>query len=94
MRKLFVITIISVILLLSGCRGDGGSEPKRVPLDFDLDITEYHSEALGTNKYYYVIDDRTGVVYIAYETGYRGGITVALNSDGTPVTKDQLGLGI
>lgn len=48
----------------------------------EKDFREY-----PTREYFsYVADEHTGVVYIYTSHG----ITVALNIDGTPVTKDQL----
>ena len=51
---------------------------------------DFASENGGTGGCRYVVDNHTGVVYIEYNGGYHGGITVALNADGTPVTKEQL----
>lgn len=45
-----------------------------------------------SSRYSYLIDRRTGVVYIEYTSGrYRYGITAMLNPDGSAVTADQLG---
>lgn len=52
-------------------------------------ITQYGADT-RINTYYYAVDERTGVVYLLFEAGKRAGITVALNADGTPVTKEQL----
>ena len=51
-------------------------------------ITSYGIDEPG--DYYYVVDERTGVVYISYNSVKRHSMTVALNADGTPVTKEQL----
>lgn len=40
--------------------------------------------------FFYVIDDRTGVVYLGFEGYKRAGITVMLNTDGSPITYDQI----
>ena len=53
------------------------------------DNKDFSSENGVTGSYRYFVDNHTGVVYIEYNGGYRGGITVALNADGTPVTKEQ-----
>lgn len=45
---------------------------------------------LTTANFFYVIDNRTGVVYLGFDD-YRGaGITVMLNTDGIPITYDQI----
>lgn len=46
----------------------------------------------GSGCYYYSIDRNTGVVYLEYDDVYRHAITVMLNSDGTPVTAEQIGV--
>ena len=89
MRK--VIAILPLFaLLLAGC--DMGTAGTKVSSQTsDLRITVYAADA-SSSKYYYVVDNRTGVVYLEFEGYCRGGITVMLNPDGTPVTKDQLEL--
>ena len=42
----------------------------------------------GVYGYFYLVDNRTGVVYLE---GFRG-ITALLNADGTPMTRDGLRL--
>ena len=45
-----------------------------------------------SSRYSYLIDRRTGVVYIEYASGrYKYGITAMLNPDGSAVTAEQLG---
>ena len=39
-----------------------------------------------------IVDKNTGVVYLGYMGYYRYAITVMLNTDGTPVTAEQLGI--
>lgn len=48
--------------------------------------------AYGNGNYYYLVDNRTGVVYLEYSFGHQRGLSVMLNPDGSPVTMDQLGL--
>ncbi len=45
---------------------------------------------LEGNNFFYVIDNRTGVVYLGFEGSKRAGITVMLNTDGSPITYDQI----
>ena len=81
------LVIASCVLLLSGCKGatyaDTIKKEKNMP---NLVETSYG------NGYYYVIDKNTGVIYLRYSAGHQGAITVMLNTDGTPVTAEQLGL--
>lgn len=58
------------------------------------------SESIASNKvspnlirydkggYSYLVDTNTGIVYLQYSYG----ISIMLNHDGTPITRDQLGL--
>ena len=46
----------------------------------------------GSGLYTYVVDENTGVVYLQYDGGRKCGLSVMLNQDGTPVTRDQLGI--
>ena len=90
MRKAIAILPL-VALLLTGC--DIGTYGTKVSSqESQPRITVYAADAANTLTYYYVVDDRTGVVYLQFDGFYRGGITVMLNPDGTPVTKDQLEL--
>ena len=89
MRKAIAILPL-VALLLTGC--DEGTPGTKVSgKESRPRITVYASDVTSP-RYYYVVDDRTGVVYLQFEAFNRGGITVMLNPDGTPVTKDQLEL--
>ena len=86
MKKLILAALVAAVML-TGC--DSGKAGTKVERSVYTKITQYGT-GTGTNSYFYVVDERTGVVYIAFEGLYRGGITVALNADGTPVTKEQL----
>ena len=86
MKKLILATIL-VAIMLTGC--DAGQRGTKVEGLTYPKITQYGADTNTTN-YFYVVDERTGVVYLMFNGAYRGGITVALNADGTPVTKEQL----
>ena len=94
MKKLLLFALIP-ILLFCGC-DYGGSDTGSTPTSIDSRGIYPNFTVLGAEvtmrSVYYVIDNTTEVVYIAFGTvGRRGaGITVALNADGTPVTKEQL----
>lgn len=88
MKKALIIFMILSLFLLSGC--DYGSKARNIDSNgispdmtiLGKDVVEY--------TFTYAIDERTEVVYIILDGFRRGGITVALNADGTPVTKEQL----
>lgn len=88
MKKLIIMFVLISALLLSGC---GESSKARV---VDSRGIAPNITILGDNEWTYtcnyVVDESTGVVYILFNSWRRGGITVALNPDGTPVTKEQL----
>jgi len=90
--EVIAIICLSIIIVLSlaGC-----DEGQSVP-DFGYSI-EYNKPditvlAKGVPKYsyFYVVDNKTGVVYIQFNSEYRAGITVLVNPDGTPVLIDQI----
>jgi len=82
--------LIVILFLLAGCDegkaipGNGYSDRYNKP---DVKLLANNT---GSYKYFYVIDKNTEVVYLQFEGDRRGGITVALNADGTPVTVEQL----
>ena len=87
MKKLPLLVLIP-ILLFCGC--DIGSTP--TPIDSRGIYPNFTVLGADTSirSIYYVIDNDTEVVYIAIEAFYGAGISVAMNADGTPVTKEQL----
>ena len=88
MKKALIIFMILSLLLLSGC--DDGSKVKKIDSNGIFpDMTILGKDAIGYT-FTYAIDERTEVVYIILDSYRRGGITVAINSDGTPITKEQL----
>lgn len=86
MKKLMLAAILAAVTL-TGC--DGGRIGTRVEGSAYPQIMQYGIDT-KENVYYYAVDERTGVVYLMFDNSYRGGMTVALNADGTPVTKEQL----
>lgn len=86
MKKLILAAILAAVML-TGC--DGGYAGTMVEGLVYPKITQYgvHTEI---NSYFYAVDERTGVVYLLFNGEKRAGITVALNADGSPVTKEQL----
>lgn len=85
MKKLLAIVLICLIGL-TGCGEDvdgAGTQTNVRPRFSRVGASSWFED------YYYLVDQRTGVVYLIYGLGKGGGITVVLNADGTPMTKDQ-----
>lgn len=86
MKKLILAALL-VAVMLTGC--DVGQDGTTVKGDVYPKITQYGADT-EEYTYFYALDERTGTVYLMF-SGFRcAGITVALNPDGTPVTKEQL----
>lgn len=88
------ISIVIALVLLTFTLGGCGNVAEYVTAEPETEITP-NVEKVGNNwGYHYLIDKNTNVVYLEYyNTGdHKGfyGITVMLNTDGTPVTADQL----
>ena len=86
MKKLILAAMLAAVMLTGYNNGQTGTTVKG---DVFPRIIQYGTDT-GTNTYYYAVDERTGVVYLMFKGLYCGGVTVALNADGTPVTKEQL----
>ena len=77
-----------VVLLLAGLLAGCGNYGERVDSEIRPDITRYR----GGEGFFYLVDNNTGVVYLAFDSLYQAALSVMLNADGSPVTKEQLGL--
>ena len=87
-KNIFLFVFLFVfVFTLTGCVSNKSSKKPMTSLPAPQ-ITSYGIDEPG--DYYYVVDERTGVVYISYNSVKRHSMTVALNADGTPVTKEQL----
>lgn len=89
--KIRIIICLVIAAMLAGCKPDA-SNPVMEPSNGIRPYMREYSNREG-DRYWYVVDENTGVVYIRFSAQYEGGITPALNADGTPITRDQLGLG-
>lgn len=89
-KAISLVGLIVVLFLLAGC-DEGKTRPENEYFDrySKPNIKILANDTYG-NDYFYVIDKSTGVVYLQFEGYRRGGITVALNADGTPITVEQL----
>ena len=88
MKKLLIIFLCC--LCFSGCSIENASTA-RVDTSYTItpNITSF-GNYYTTLNYYYIVDNNTGVVYLMVDGAYRCALSVMLNSDGTPVTIDQL----
>lgn len=90
MKKVLLIGAI-LALLLTGC--DVGSECiSENSKNIIPNISVYAKDIAYGLRYFYVVDNNTGVVYLQFNGVNRAGLTIMLNPDGTPVTAEQLGL--
>ena len=90
MNKRIKIICICAMLLLSGCAKNVGKADEDTSSGITPNILT--TSNIGGGDYFYLVDKNTGVVYLAYRSAHRQGITVMLNRDGTPVTAEQLGI--
>ena len=90
--RLVVAALVASALVLAGCGGNGiertdlneKAQKQAVSDRFMCDRSTYVFET--------VVDSRTGVTYLLWKDAYNshlGGITVLLNSDGSPVISEE-----
>ena len=89
MRKALLAVEVAA-LLLCGCEGNAVSWSESDVIRMDVQrrfVSDCDSDAFGV-----VVDSHTGVTYLTWTRGSGntkvGGITVLLNSDGTPVISE------
>lgn len=82
MRKIiiFVWVIMLVVLCCFGCTAT--TETKEV--DFGR-FTAYRQEMQGNPDTTILVDNETKVMYLYYQQGYGGGITVMVDEEGKPL---------
>lgn len=83
-----VLIIIVIASVLSGCSRNKGDE--KLAADISQRFIEVADHISFTDKYDYsvFVDSETKVMYLVIYGGYRAGITVILNADGTPMLYD------
>lgn len=86
MKKLILAAVLAATVL-TGC--DKGQAGVTVKGGVYPKITQYGADT-DEYTYFYVVDERTGTVYLMFSGLRCAGITDAVNPDGTPVTKEQL----
>lgn len=82
MKKLFFSIVLSVCILLAGCSAPQGTYTKRYENNPFVEIGRYIEEPLSPVIIYYHTE--TKVMYVEA----KGGFTVMLNADGTPMIWD------
>jgi len=88
MRKKVLLLLVIAIIGMSGCSEN--IEKATVNVSSKVKPNVMVTSNVGNGNYFYLIDRNTGVVYLAYNSYYRWGVTVMLNRDGSPVTAEQL----
>ena len=84
-----IIAIVLLIACISGCEFYGSTPIRGNKVGYSSigypNVTEY-----GNDKYFYVVDNNTGVVYICVHDGYRAGLSVMFDENGEVITFDKL----
>lgn len=78
---LFLILIIPICLLFSGCGTEKSPSYESNTGRFLL----VYSQEKDREKIYILVDTKTRVMYLWCHIGFGGGLTVMLNPDGTPM---------
>ena len=89
MRYKILTAVLAVSLFVTGCGFLDNSDTKEKSQKPEPNIYE---TGTGFPGYSYIVDKNTGVVYLYYSGAQRAGLTVMVNTDGTPITADQLGI--
>ncbi len=96
MSKIFKIVAVLVVTFILGVAFYSFAfQAKGAMTAKDPEICP-HVKAYGSfadidgKTYQYLIDENTSVVYLYVQSGAKCGITVVLNTDGSPMTEEQL----
>lgn len=91
MRKMVaIICLTAMLFMLTGCEEGQSKSTQAYSSEYIVPDVSILAKDEGAYKYYYVLDNNTGVVYLQFSYYNLAGITVALNADGTPLTIDQI----
>lgn len=88
-KRAKLILIALVVTIVFGCAGCGDNSLVAKGYMAPPNMTIYTNDG---GAFYYAVDNNTNVVYVVFDFYNKGGITVMLNADGTPVLADQIGL--
>ena len=93
MKKIRMIVVFLLVIfaaaavLMSGCRQSPDAEAsKSSPVENDRFITVYSKAPNGVSSFKIFEDVYSGVLYVYYQQGYGGGLSVLYNADGTVMT--------
>ena len=97
MSKIFKIVAVLVVTFILGVafysfafQAKGAMTTAKDP-EICPHVKAYGSFAdIDGKTYQYLIDENTSVVYLYVHSGAKCGITVVLNTDGSPMTEEQL----
>ena len=81
MKKLIIIICCILLVFMCGCgrkAGDNFADSERFTIVSGENPNSPYSETI-------IVDNNTGVMYLALYTNYHFGITPLLNADGTPM---------
>lgn len=81
-RKCITIMLVCVLAMsvLTGCNNVSRSK------DYDEDATDWTFTLISSGSRMSIYkEDVTDVMYVTYHAGYKGGLTVMLDTDGTPL---------
>lgn len=91
MKRCIAIMLVCVLVIsiLTGCN------TVRKSKDYNEDATDYTFTRISSGSRMSIYkEDVTDVMYVVYHAGYKGGLTVMLDTDGTPLLysewKDRL----
>lgn len=91
MKRCIAIMLVCVLAvsILTGCNTVSKSR------EFDENATDYTFTRISSGSRMSIYkEDVTDVMYVCYHAGYKGGMTVMLDTDGTPLLysewKDRL----
>ena len=76
------------IFILTGCSTSTNINTNTVKksIDYDENATDYTFTRISSGSRMTIYkEDTTDVMYVAYHAGFKGGLTVMLDTDGTPL---------
>lgn len=89
-KKVMLFVLIGImVFILCGCSDNPPMRKDAGDIKPSVTILS-NSDRLECADFFYIIDNKTGVVYLGFENSHRAGITVMLNTDGSPITYDQI----
>lgn len=78
-----LLCILLVIMCFTGCKISNKYYDNEISAEYKL---VYSGSNNGQTVVGYLVDTRTDVMYMFIKSGYSGGLSVMLNSNGDPLT--------